>query len=252
MNHGLGWFPERRLQATKDRVGASARRLVGGSLLRPQPGQRYSVGKEPWILDQGSDPSCTGHNAAEVIYGLTSEKVSPEMIWLYGLLRDGERLGGMPRRGLPTSAALYAAREHGSCRYEHWNRHLPEYAFGRLPGSLLRAEAQQFNLRAQVLSRTVFCAGLADGIMRGRPGGVVVEVDAAFDGAEGNVLGVQIGRSRGRHIITPWAVSCLQSGKLVFECVNSWGKNHGDGGVVLLSEDRVMEAPYAYVGVEVS
>ncbi len=239
------------MQATKDRVSASARRLVG-ALLRPQPGHSYSVGLKPWVIDQGDDPSCTGYNAAGVIYGLTGEQTSPEMLWHFGLLIDGEPLGAMTRRGLPVSAILRAAREHGSCGYESWNRHLPEYDFGRHPGALLRAEAQRFNMRAQPLSRAVFCDGLADGIMRKRPGGVVVEVDEAFDNAGSGVVGPQSGPSRGRHVITTWDVECTPSGRRIYTCVNSWSKRWGVDGLVRLSEERVAEAPYAYVGVEVS
>jgi hypothetical protein len=252
MNRGLGWLPERRLRAAKDRVGATARRLVGDVLIRPRPGHRYALKRDLWVLDQSTDPSCTGHNTAEVIYGLTGEKTSPEMLWIYGLLHDGEHLGSMTRRGLPVSSVLRAAREHGSCRFESWNRRHPEYAFGRLPPGLLRAEAQQFNLKAQVLGTKIATRdGLVDGILRNRPGGIVVEVDAAFDDAKSNVIGPRSGPSRGRHIITPWAVECLLSGEIVLECVNSWGTDHGDGGIVRLSEERVLEAPYAYVGMEV-
>lgn len=251
--HGLGWVAETRTQMLRYRVASTVRRVGGPPLVLPQPGQTFQVDEPLWILDQDGDPSCTGHNAVEVLYGLTGVRLSPEMAWLYALLQSGEKLSTIRKRGVAVSKLLLALAKHGTCPYDMYNRHRADYEFGKLPDGVPREEAQRYNLRAQVIrgSGRALSEQFADSVGRGRPGGVVIAVDSAVDECKDDTpIGPRSGPIRGYHIITPWLSRCTASGKLHTGCVNSWGKDSGGGGIIWLTEERAAESPFSYIGLE--
>jgi len=245
---GVGWVPERTVRRAAGQALGVIRRIPALAV-----SSRGGVPRDPWILSQGSKNACTGHNGAQLVYGLTGTKVSPWMLWLYGRLRDGASPETLSNVGVRTSAMLAAFRKHGSCYYDAWRPGLAEFEYDEPPPSLLRLQAQRFNLSVTPLyergARLVDL--IVDALSRGRPCGLVVNVDGGFDRAKSDPVGSESGPTRGQHIITPWSFYNSPSG-YVIECVNSWGSGHGDGGIVRLTAERVGQAPFACVANSVA
>jgi hypothetical protein len=246
---GCGWVPERAIRRVAGRVGTIASRV--GTLLSPERG---GIDRDPWILDQRSTEACTGHNGAEFIYGLNGEQCSPWIPWTFGRLYDGATPLTLQNVGVRTSSMLAAFRKHGSCKWEDWRPGVSGFSYHELPPALLRAEAQKFNIDAVPLyaSGQALVALIVDALSRKLPCGLVVRVDKRFDAAKSDPVGPEDGGEiRGRHIITPWSFY-RSGGSYVIECINSWGTDHGDSGIVRLSAERVGQAPYASVARGVS
>jgi hypothetical protein len=245
---GVGWVPERGPRRTAGQVLGVVRKL--STLQAPRRGE---IPRDPWILNQGSKNACTGHNGAQLVYGLTGNRVSPWMLWLYGRLRDGATLGTLSNDGVRTSAMLSAFRKHGACFYDGWRPGLNGFEYDAPPPALLRLQAQKFNLGVTPLyergQRLVDL--IVDALARHRPCGLVVRVDKGFDRAKSDPVGPEDGATRGQHIITPWSFYEGSNG-YVIECVNSWGDGHGDGGIVRLTAERVGQAPFACVANSVA
>lgn len=240
---GVGWVPERGPRRVAGQALGVVRRL---SALATS--SRGGVPRDPWILNQGSQNACTGHNGAQLVYGLTGAKVSPWMLWLYGRLRDGATPETLSNVGVRTSAMLAAFRKHGSCYYDAWRPGLDGFAYDEQPPALLRMQAQRYNLSVTPLydSGQRLVDLIVDGLSRQRPCGLVVRVDAGFDRAKSDPVGPESGKTRGDHIISPWSFYKSPNG-YVIECVNSWGTGHGDGGIVRLTAERVGQSPFACV-----
>lgn len=239
---GVGWVPERAPRRAAGQVLSVARRLSTPTLLA-----RGGLAEPPWILNQKSLGACTGHNGAQLVYGLTGRKVSPWMLWYYGRLRDGAAT--VLNTGVRTSAMIEAFRKHGACYYDAWRPGLVGFDYHGQPPALLRLQAQRFNLSVTPLyergQRLV--ERIVDALARGRPCGLVVRVDDGFDRAGSDPIGPESGTTRGQHIITPWSFYRGADGSYVIECVNSWGREHGDSGIVRLTQERAGQAPFACI-----
>jgi len=245
---GAGWVPERSPRRAVGQALGVVRRL--STLAAPRSG---GLTREPWILNQASKNACTGFNGVQLVYGLTGNKVSPWMLWLYGRLRDGAALETLSNTGVRTSAMLAAFRKHGACFYDAWRPGLTGFEYDEQPPSLLRIQAQRHNLSVTPLyergPRLVEL--IVDALAQGRPCGLVVRVDAGFDRAKSDPVGPEADETRGQHIITPWMFYKGSRG-YVIECVNSWGSGHGDDGIVRLTAERVGQAPFACIATGVA
>ena len=246
VTHGTGWREERRVRRAAGRLGTKLRLgTLGSDLQLPDMTRPRS---EPWILDQGSSEACTGFNGACAVYELTGERLSPWMLWTYGRIRDGAKPSALRNIGVRTSAMLAAFRRHGSCDYQSWQPDTLGFDRHALPPAMARVSAQRFNIQATAL----YAVGqqlvhlLVDGLSRGYSGGIVVNVDRRFERAGSDPVGPEDGASRGRHIIT-LRRAYRSGGNYVIECVNSWGRGHGDGGLVRLSAERAGQAPFAWL-----
>lgn len=240
---GLGWVPERPIRRVAGKVATAAKI---GALIHADSG---GVARAPFIWDQRGDNSCTGHNGAAMLYGLTGELVSPEMLWTMGRLCDGATVETLSNTGVRSSAMLRAFRKHGSCHRDDWHRGMPEYQRDMLPPALCRIQAQRWNLTVDPIYATGqrLVALIIDALAKGLPCGLVVEVDRGFDAARGmSPVGPESGASRGKHIITPWKF-VRDGGAYMIGCANSWGVGHGDRGVVWLSQERVGQSPFACI-----
>jgi hypothetical protein len=209
------------------------------------------VTREPWILDQGQTNSCTGHNGVQLVYGLTGDRCSPWFPWFFGRMHDGEKLP--PRNvGVRSSSMLRALRNHGTVLHEHWCDGVPGFRTNKLPPGLLRQRAQKHNVDVAAINASggALVDRIVNALAQGLPCGLVVRVDEAFERARENVVGRESGSIRGLHIITPWRF--VMDGGYVISCVNSWGRGHGDSGIVHLSAERVAQAPFACIAKGVS
>lgn len=246
---GFGWVPEPARKRVTGRVASvamgTARKVLGATLLLPERGE---VSRDPWILDQGSTESCTGHHGAQEIYGLTGFHASPWFVWYYGRARDG---GAMSNRGVSSSSTTAALRKHGACATSEWRPGVEGFGYNVAPPGYLDVDAQRFNVdvSAVYVNRVEL---IVDAITRGYVPGVSVHVDRAFLDARGTEpLGPESGEIFGRHIITPWAFRVVR-GEYAIGCVNSWGRDHGDGGIVWLSAARVRQSPFVCIARGVS
>lgn len=243
MTLGTGWVPESAPRRLAGKIATAART---GALLRPES---TTPRFDPWVLSQGSYNACTGHNGAGALYEFTGFKGSPWMPWQFGLVHDGadpkERL---PNDGVRTSSMLAALRLHGICPHSEWSSRHPFFSPRHIPPALPRAMAQKYNVEAIAL----YASGqrlvdlIVDGLARGYSGGISVRVDRRFDNAASDPIGPEDGPIAGHHIIT-LRRAFRWGGNYAIETVNSWGRDHGDGGLVRLSAERVGQSPFAWL-----
>jgi hypothetical protein len=75
---------------------------------------------------------------------------------------------------------------------------------------------------------------------KGRPVGFALNVDHDFEQNLGTTVQKMTGPTRGWHWMYAFAYDVVQStGETIFFVENSWGRDHGDGGVVYLGEGAI-------------
>lgn len=218
---------------------------MGGTLLTPQYGGQT---REPWILDQGSRESCTGHAVAQSIYALTGAKHSPDHAWVNGLLRDGWKPDELPNIGVRLSSVVAGMRLHGACRADMWGPGSLGFESPAVPPTAMRIDAQRVRLDAYPIygNGQAMLDQIIDAMARQYPVGIVVRADTAFRRARWEAV-PKSSEDAPLHMITGWRFERrIQGGQYLVTCVNSWGPMHGERGLVHLSEARVRECPFAF------
>jgi hypothetical protein len=244
---GLGWVPDPEPNLLS-RAGSKLRasRALLGAISRPSEG---GIGVSPWVLDQGTSQSCTGHFAAEAIYGLTLRKCSPWFPWFWGRAYDRGSVAGLANVGVSSSSVRRALSRHGACGSDMWRPGVDGFGWEVLPDAVARANAQRFNLTLAPIWEVGETAleSVLDALGNGFPVGVVVDVDPGFDAPVGDTIGPAKGPSRGRHIVTGWRWRTVQGEdgpRRQVQIVNSWGTGWAGDGCAWLDEDRIKFAPY--------
>ena len=231
------------------RVGEDV--LLGASELAGFIPPSTAIQQPLWITEQRG-PSCTGHYWAEAIYGMTGEKQSPYLPFYFGLMHDyGGNEGAIEvASGVSMASTLAAVREHGSCLWKFWNPSSFGFTPTGRPPALGRVDAQKRNvdaIRIYSVGGDSAVESVCAAIAAGRPPGIVVRVDDAFDNPNpvDGYVGPQTGRhERGLHIITGWSYRTLQNGERRVSALVHWGPRFGLNGLVELDPDRIRRAPF--------
>jgi hypothetical protein len=241
---GTGWVPERPATRLLGKVGTGARALAIGMLLAPESGGSE---REPWITDQELWEACTGHGGAQLYYELTGEKVSPWMLWQFGLVREGyDPYAGLPNKGVRVSAMLSSFRKHGACLESEWNLKTKNFDISSIPPGVLRIKAQKRNLDVTPCYATGarLVSLIVDALERKRAVGIGIKVDRRYDRAGSDPIGPVDGETRGLHFITLRRFE-RRNGAYVFDSASSWSVDHGDNGIVRFTQERVGQSVFA-------